>query len=197
VTRFRTFADGKAPPDYREAEDDPEPKTGEGLAAVAVVLRPGTVSTETLLIRRARCEGDPWSGHIAFPGGRKSSTDRSLLETAVREAREETGIDLTEPVGAVGRLEPVRPESVGLPSLCILPLVFPVAGSTSARAASSEVDEAFWVPISQLQDPGSETVHRVEIGSGAVRSFPAVSVADQVIWGLTRRILRDLLSRLR
>ena len=79
---------------YRGVRDDPIPPEGERTAAVAVVLRPGTDSPEVLLIERTRVEGDPWSGQMALPGGRRDAADRSLLETAVRETREETGVAL-------------------------------------------------------------------------------------------------------
>src|SRR4029450_1300778 len=64
-------------------------------AAVAVVLRPGAAdSAELLLIERARKAGDPWSGHMALPGGRHDPEDVELRSTAERETLEEVGIDL-------------------------------------------------------------------------------------------------------
>ncbi|MCA9639821.1 MAG: NUDIX domain-containing protein, partial [Myxococcales bacterium] len=71
--------------------------TGDGgrFAAVAAVLRPTDADTEVLLIRRAEHEGDPWSGHMAFPGGRHDPTDPDLLTTARRETLEEVGLDLS------------------------------------------------------------------------------------------------------
>ena len=175
--------------------DDPEPLSGGWVAAVAVILRPGRTSLETLLIERAKVDDDPWSGHMAFPGGRRDGEDRSLLETAIRETREETAIELDVYGKALGQLQVVQPESGRLPEPSILPLVFAVPARTYARAASAEVAEVFWIPTSHFSDPKAQTTYHLQVEDRTV-SFPAVAVEDRVVWGLTRRILHDLLSRI-
>ena len=62
--------------------------------AVALVLAPGSMGLEALFIRRAERADDPWSGHIALPGGRREPGDADRLATAVRETREEVGVTL-------------------------------------------------------------------------------------------------------
>ena len=92
-----------------EAEEEP----GVRKAAVALIFRTGQDgSPELLFIKRAEYPGDPWSGQIAFPGGREESGDSSLLETATRETREETGIDLGREGLIIGVLDDLRPRTV-------------------------------------------------------------------------------------
>ncbi len=180
---------------YRGAGDDPVPPEGGRTAAVAVVLRPGTHAPEVLLIERTQAEGDPWSGQMALPGGRRDAADRSLLETAVRETREETGMALDVCGRALGRLDSVEPQSVHLPPLTVLPLVFLVWDGTVAGEASAEVARTLWAPLDHLRDRRNRRVHRHRSG-GRTRSFPAIDVEGRPVWGLTRRILIDLLERL-
>ncbi len=160
-------------------------------AAVALILRshPGL---ELLLIKRSVSARDPWSGHMALPGGRWDSVDESLFDTAVREAREETGIVLASAV-RLGHLSEVRPQGVRLPRISISPFVFGIEGSVETVLDPREVDSAHWVPVTTLADP---TLHRtVEIPiRGRSRPFPAFLFAEEVVWGLTYRILSEFLS---
>lgn len=197
--RFWTLREALA--NYAGDPDDPEVRPGEALqAAVSLVLR-GAEELELLLIKRARFDGDPWSGHMALPGGRRDPEDSTLLDTAVRETREEVGIALEE-AGSLhlGRLEEVSPTSARLPSLAIHPFVFGVHRSTTARTESREVASAHWVPVAGLREEGA--VESVEIQlRGEVRTFPCFRVEGEAVWGLTYRILTQFLevspSRLR
>ncbi|MGE5727301.1 MAG: NUDIX hydrolase, partial [Gemmatimonas sp.] len=93
-------------------------------AAVAAIFRIAEGDAlELLMIERARYAGDPWSGHIAFPGGRRELRDATLLDTALRETREETGIDLLTFGRVLGALDRVNPVSPALPPLSISPFV--------------------------------------------------------------------------
>src|SRR3954471_20072145 len=98
------------------------------LAAIALVLRPGVGvgmdgEPELLMIKRAEAEGDPWSGHIACPGGRMDPGDHDLAATAVRETLEETGIDIDRDGRLLGHLDDLSPRSPFLPPLVIRPYV--------------------------------------------------------------------------
>jgi len=179
---------------YASDPDDPEPGAADILqAAVALVVRSGP-QLEVLLIKRAKREGDPWSGHMALPGGRRDARDASLLETAMRETAEETGVALADRGVHLGRLEEVRPQSPQLPRLSVTPHVFGVPPDTSAHVASAEVEAVHWVAIDRLRHP--DTRGRVDIPlPGGTRSFPCLRVADDVVWGLTYRMLDDFLRR--
>ena len=179
---------------YASDPEDPDPDSDEILqAAVALVVR-GCVDLQVLLIKRARREGDPWSGHMALPGGRRDPADPSLLHTAVRETREETGVDLDELGGHLGRLVEVRPDSLRLPRISVTPHVFGAHAETPARAASDEVEAVHWVPLAVLQHPSTLGEVKIPFPEGS-RSFPCLRVANNVVWGLTYRILDDFLCR--
>ncbi len=158
-------------------------------AAVALILRIGELDApEVLLIKRAIYAGDPWSGHVAFPGGRQEPGDATLEQTAIRETWEETGIDLTRQGVMLGRLDDVEPRTPVLPPLVITPYVALVAADVCLEAGP-EVAEAFWVPLSALQDPQASREVVLEL-TGGPRSVPSFQHRGYTIWGLTERILR-------
>src|SRR5207247_6439205 len=121
-------------------------------AAVALVLLEGPHGLEILLIRRAERADDPWSGQIALPGGRYGAGDLDLEATAVRETREETGVDLS---GAerLGVLDDLYPRTPILPPVVVRPFVFALA-RRAALVPSGAVQRAFWLPLAGLSEPG-------------------------------------------
>ncbi len=163
-------------------------------AAVAVVLLEGPHGLEILLIRRAERADDPWSGQIALPGGRYGVGDRDLEATAIRETREETGVDLsgTERLGVLDDLHPRTPV---LPPVVVRPFVFALP-RRAALVPSDEVRRAFWLPLGRLSEPGVRREVTLTLRGGP-RTFPAYLVDEELIWGMTERILTpfvDLLS---
>lgn len=177
----------RSSPSVAESGDPP----GRMPASVAVVLR-GKFDPELLLIRRAEAPGDPWSGHMALPGGRRDPSDADLLATAVRETLEETGVNLRKEGELLGTLEPVLPATRHLPPLVIHPFVFALPGAVCARPASPEVAETFWVSLSRLGCPSSAGTVEIPLGGG-LRSFPCIRVGDHAVWGLTYRIVLELI----
>ncbi len=179
---------------YASDEDDPPIRdTDRVQAAVSLVLR-GREELEVLLIKRARSERDPWSGHMALPGGRWDEADADVVRTAIRETREETGLDLDRDGARLGALDPLSPSSVRLPRLTIHPFVFGVLHDASARVASREVDRVFWVPLDGLRSPEGHGEVEIELPGGA-RTFPCYHVEGEVVWGLTYRIVSQFLER--
>ena len=165
-------------------------------AAVALVLLEGPQGLEILLIRRAERADDPWSGQIALPGGRYDVGDRDLFATAVRETREETGVDLSA-AERLGVLDDLHPRTPTLPPVVVRPFVFALT-RRAGLVPSDEVQRAFWLPLGRLSDPGVRRAVTLTL-HGAVRTFPAYLVDDELIWGLTERILTpfvDLLGNL-
>ena len=176
-----------------DADDPPPADPGWLQAAVAVVVR-ATPALEMLLIKRARSERDPWSGHMALPGGRRDPADDSLRTTAVREALEETGVDLARAGVPLGRLDELRPGSVRLPKLTVAPFVWGVPAHAQARVASAEVEAVHWVALHTLRHPEAHADVDIPL-PGGVRTFPCYRVVDEIVWGLTYRILRQFLER--
>ncbi|MFL5577790.1 MAG: NUDIX hydrolase [Gemmatimonadaceae bacterium] len=164
-------------------------------AAVALVLRVGeSGSLELLLIKRAEYEGDPWSGHMALPGGRQEPADTTLAATAMRETLEETAIDLMRDGEMLGTLDEIYPRTPVLPPIVVRPYVFAVAPDVEL-APSDEVAAAFWVPVAGLRDP-TTTVEAVVVVRGEERRVPSFTHGEHVIWGLTERILRQFIGLL-
>jgi len=163
-------------------------------AAVAVVVRPAAAGAGVLGIRRAVREGDPWSGHMAFPGGHSSPGDEDLVATAVRETREEVGIDLAGDAELVGTLDELQAVARRKPvDLIIRPHVFELRKLRRLRLERSEVDAALWVPLAYLAEPRARGIHRARYGEAEI-DFPAFAYEGQSIWGLTHRILARLLE---
>src|SRR5437868_15537785 len=98
-------------------------------AAVAAILRERRDGDpEILLIRRAEHPQDPWSGHMAFPGGRVDPDDPSAFEAAKRETREELALDLALFATQIGELSHLMSIAHGKPlPMVILPFVFELA----------------------------------------------------------------------
>jgi 8-oxo-dGTP pyrophosphatase MutT (NUDIX family) len=158
-------------------------------AAVALILREGRGGgLELLFIERASRAGDPWSGQIAFPGGRREAADESLDDTAVRETREEVGLDLRRDGLIIGALDELRPRTIVLPPVIVRPFV--ATAHAEARVASAgEVAGFFWAPLDAILDPSA--AHEREIvtrGTASVR--PVIEYDGHVVWGMTERILR-------
>lgn len=167
-------------------------RPGAWEAAVTLLLREGP-RPELLLIHRADLPGDPWSGHMALPGGRRAPGDPDLLGTALRETEEETGI----PVGRVGSpwgaLDEVEPGTRRLPPLIIAPFVVHVPPDTPVRPDPREVQDAWWVPLAALTDADAVGEILIEL-EGGPQAFPSIRWRERDIWGLTLRILRHFLE---
>ncbi len=147
-------------------------------AAVAMLLTETDDTPKVLLVKRARREADPWSGHMAFPGGRRGHGDLDLMATACRETREETGIDLTQ-CTAIGPLDALH--SAVRPDLCIQPFAFTCTEPPEVTL-NEELMAHYWVPLEELDRSRGKT----RIGP---REFPAYLVEGEAVWGLTYRML--------
>ena len=181
LERLRQPFKGLAPP--------PAPPATARRAAVAAVLRPGPLGAEVLLIRRAEREGDPWSGHMAFPGGHIEAGE-SPLEAAVRETQEEVGLSLAEHSTLLGALPPAHAQArARRVDMAIYPFVFEAAEALPAPAPNHEVAGVHWAPLAPMFSGENRTTLRYEHGE-----FPGWDIGGGVVWGLTYRMLGSLFA---
>lgn len=162
----------------------------ERRAAVMLVLRESD-GVDALFVQRAEAERDPWSGHMALPGGRADPEDTDLIHTALRELREETALTIPRH-GVLGRLDDVHPASRRLPSIAVTPFVAWLEGEARIEP-NPEIQDHVWIPLAVLRDPGHRSELRVR-AKGVDRVFPTIEYRGYTIWGLTLRIVHDFLG---
>lgn len=158
-------------------------------AAVAAVLHDTDGGSELLFIERAEHPHDPWSGHMAFPGGRVDPGDVSARHAAERETREEVGLDLA---GAelLGRLDDVEGAPPGFDSLVVSAFVYHLDRRTAPRP-NHEVRDVLWVPTAHLQDQDRRVPFYWPRDQRDMH-YPGILVGApdrHVVWGLTYRFL--------
>jgi 8-oxo-dGTP pyrophosphatase MutT (NUDIX family) len=165
------------------------PKPEVRCAAVACVLDDEPAGPRVLLMKRVERAGDPWSGHISLPGGGYQADDTDLLATAIRETHEELGIDL-DGARLLGNLAPLHPRTSGPQGIEVTPFVF-VTGAALEPVCGPEALAAFWLP---LEIAASGALDGTFQYPQTQMTFPSWSYEGHVIWGLTWRILQDLLA---
>lgn len=163
-------------------------------AAVALVIAPDEAGPELLLIKRAEWEGDPWSGQVALPGGRKEPGDPTLWHTAARETWEETGLQLLRTARLLGTLDELYPRNPALPEIVVRPHVA-ILGEKPQLRLNEEVAAAFWAPLESLRSPSSTFEATVHV-RGSDRRVQGIRHGEYTIWGMTEQILRGLFARL-
>jgi 8-oxo-dGTP pyrophosphatase MutT (NUDIX family) len=170
-----------------------EVEAGVRKAAVALIFRAGADGRpELLFIKRSDYPADPWSGQVAFPGGREEPGDALLADTAARETREETGIDLERDGTFIGTLDDLRPRINRLPDVIVRPYVV-LLKSYEPLILSHEVALAFWIPLAALKEAGSWRDTQV-LARGIQINARAFHHEGHIVWGMTERILGQLLG---
>ena len=157
-------------------------------AAVAIVLVPDPDSL--LLVRRAERPGDPWSGQMALPGGRREE-EEDLLFTAIRETEEEVSLSLP-PEALVGVLDDMAPRTPVLPPIAVRPYVFRLERRPQLATLSEEIAATYWIPLASLLSDEFYADVDMVVQSRSMR-FPAFRLEEGTVWGMTERILSDLL----
>lgn len=166
------------------------PSDGTRRAAVAALLHDVPGRPRVLLMKRAVRDGDPWSGHISLPGGGYHlHEDSSLLETAIRETREELGFELARDQ-LLGNLGPLGPRQAGPLPIEVTPFVFRCEEPPEI-ACGPEAVSAFWLPLDVAL---SGALDKPFVYPGSAMTFPSWDYEGHIVWGLTRRILDDLIA---
>jgi 8-oxo-dGTP pyrophosphatase MutT (NUDIX family) len=151
-------------------------------AAVALLLRHTNEKFEVLFVKRVESSTDPWSGQIAFPGGKRSPEDQDLKQTVVRETLEETNINLIRRSRFLGAMTALR--STRRPKMKILPFVVLLNQEPLIKLNKTELEDYTWISTGEL----FQSYGTVEFEFG---KFPAYIIGGMVIWGLTYRILKE------
>jgi len=164
---------------------------GHRRAAVALLLSETELGCQILFIERATHPGDPWSGNIAFPGG-KVEPGEGPRQAAERETMEELAIDLSQ-ARYLGRLSDF--DGAHLPVLLSC-FVYGVPHLLSFEA-NDEVKDAFWVPVADLVDIERHGIHQFTFSGDRFES-PCIRLPyldKPVLWGLTFRLLMNFLQK--
>jgi 8-oxo-dGTP pyrophosphatase MutT (NUDIX family) len=155
-----------------------------------MLLRDDCGPPEVLLIERATREGDPWSGHMAFPGGRHEPDDPTLQKTAERETREEVGITLA---GGhyIGRLDDLGGRAAASNKMIVSAYVYHLEDPGRLEIERDEVADALWIPLEHLIHPDNHVRYPMNYAEHEI-IFPGIRVDDRetrIVWGLTYRFL--------
>jgi 8-oxo-dGTP pyrophosphatase MutT (NUDIX family) len=162
-------------------------------SAVALILQLRNGELHILMIKRAEREGDTWSGHMAFPGGRKDAGDRNGFACAVRETEEEVGLKLGESDVCIGRLSEVNALSrVRGFGMAVTPYVFTLKREVTF-SPNYEVAEVVWVPLSFLRERANREIMKWKL-KGMEIPLPAYYYEGRRIWGLSLNMLDELLK---
>lgn len=164
-------------------------------SAVAIIIRESTDGLETLMIKRAEREGDPWSGHMAFPGGLSDHRDRNNLHTARRETLEEIGLSTEQHTQCLGRLSDVLARRHrGKKPMVVTPYLFTIDEVPNLRL-NHEVADVLWVPLRFLADRSNRETMQWQMRR-MNWTLPCYFFQQQKIWGLSLMMLDELLTML-
>ena len=162
-------------------------------SAVAMILQVREGELNILMIKRAERQGDPWSGHMAFPGGRMDPGDASAFAAAVRETEEEVGLVLGSEEECIGRLSDLsaRPR-LGALGMTVTPFVFRLEREVTF-APNYEVAEVVWVPLEFLLtiENREQMVWKYK---DLEMTVPCYKYEGRTIWGLSLMMLDELLD---
>jgi 8-oxo-dGTP pyrophosphatase MutT (NUDIX family) len=177
-----------APPD-RSLKNFPRvPQADASIAAVLIILYQHNDSVNTVFIQRPDYEG-VHSGQISFPGGRKELEDTDIIKTALREAYEEVGVDLSE-ISVVGTLTPLF---IPVSKTIVTPVVGWTNNKPAFKIQEEEVVYLIEGDLKKFLNPSIIKIKRFDI-LGEMRNIKYFDYEGHIIWGATAMILNELLA---
>ena len=162
-------------------------------AAVMMILKETEEEFSMLFIKRPESEWDPFSGHMAFPGGRMREGDENKLETAIRETEEEIGVDIGAYGRILGELDDVNPNNPRARGYIVTPYLSFLTKEVPLELDRREVEEAVWVPMEHLKDERNFKIRLRERDGRLIEDY-AYNYGPYLIWGMTGRIVHSFLS---
>ncbi|MCK5391450.1 MAG: CoA pyrophosphatase [Deltaproteobacteria bacterium] len=162
-------------------------------ASVMMILKESGQGYSLLFIKRPESDRDPFSGHMAFPGGRMESADNSKLETAIRETYEEVGININSSGRILGSIDDVNPNNPRARNYIVTPYLSVLNEEVVIKPDVREVERTLWIPMHHLVDDRNLEVRIVERDGREVKDY-AYQYEQYLIWGMTGRILHQFLS---
>lgn len=162
-------------------------------ASVLMILKYDDLGYSLLFIKRPESERDPFSGHMAFPGGRMESVDNDKLDTAIRETKEEVGIDIVKSGKVLGSLDDVNPNNPRARKYVVTPYLSILNEEVTIIPDPKEVEKTVWVPMRHLVDGRNKEIRIRERDGREVEDY-AYNYEQYLIWGMTGRILHQFLS---
>lgn len=158
-------------------------RTQHAQAAVLIAIT-NEASPKVLLTRRS-LQLKQHAGEVSFPGGKRDAADTSNIVVALREAHEETALNPFD-VTLLGDLPMTRAKS----GMLVKPVVGLIPADVQLVAQPTEIDRIFFVPLQQLLTLEPEP-HAVQVMQKTLY-FPSLKVDNEVVWGLTARMLMQL-----
>lgn len=163
-------------------------------SAVAIIYRYRNEQCELLFIKRSVREGDPWSGHMAFPGGKIQAEDNSASDAAIRETQEEIGIDLYKCSRFYKRLSDLLTRRHSeLRPMVVSPFLFLLTEDVEFTI-NHEVEEVVWIPLDFFKDETNKRNYVWKIGPFKL-NLSSYVYDDRTIWGLTYMMIQEVLLK--
>jgi len=173
-------ADGTARPRFQTGPGDPR------TAAVLVLLYPDEDGEAHVLLTERVDRGGHHSGEVSFPGGRTEPGDRDLVETALREAREEVGLDpRATGLRVIATLPPL---TIPVSNYAVTPVLAVARRRPELTAAPAEVARILHVPVNAFLPSAPRDQVEREIRGWRVR-YAAYPIEGLSVWGMTARVL--------